>query len=271
LEVALNQKEFNLFREFVYKEAGISLSEHKMPLVQGRLAKRLRELNLKSYLDYYNYLLENKDSELTLFFNAISTNVTQFFREKAQWGILEKALPLILENKKKLRIWSAACSSGEEPYSIAMFLREKIKNIESYDVKILATDISKKVLQKAIDGKYEDKQTSDIPGFLRTKYFTKKTESGKTFFTVNDDIKNMITFRSFNLVYGDFSIFKSKFDIIFCRNVMIYFDNETRDALVSRLHKLLEDKGIFFIGHSESIQKRDKFTLISSSVYKKIT
>lgn len=158
------------------------MSDHKIPLVQGRLAKRLRELNLQSYKAYYDYLLSNKKTELTTFFNAISTNVTQFFREKGQWDILESILPHILDAKKdkKLRIWSAACSSGEEPYSITMFLLEKVKNIAQFDVKILATDISKKVLIKASEGKYEERQTTDIPSYMRLKYFKKIKEEGKT-------------------------------------------------------------------------------------------
>lgn len=272
MEITLTKKEFDLFRDFVYKEAGISLSDHKMPLVQGRLAKRLRELHLSSYMAYYDYLLSNKEAELTTFFNAISTNVTQFFREKGQWNLLESMLPYMLDAKKnkKLRIWSAACSSGEEPYSIAMFLHEKVKNIAEYDVKILATDISKKVLTKAGEGKYEERQTADIPSYMKVKYFTKTKEDNKIYYTAQNNIKNMITFRMFNLVYGDFSMFRSKFDLIFCRNVMIYFDNPTRDKLIDRLCSLLDDKGLFFIGHSESIQKREKLEPLGSSVYKKI-
>lgn len=271
MEAELTRKEFELFRKFVYDEAGISLSDHKMPLVQGRLAKRLRELKLGSYKDYYEHLLQNKDSELVVFFSAISTNVTHFFREANQWAILEDRLDAILAAKKDktLRIWSAACSSGEEPYSLAMFLGEHLKNLDTWNVKILATDISKKVLQTAIKGIYTEKQVENIPRHMLLKYFDKSKDGQSTLYTAKDMIKKHIIFRMFNLVYGDFSIFSKKFDLIFCRNVMIYFDNQTRTALITRIHKLLDDNGLFFVGHSESIQKRDQFDLINSSVYKK--
>lgn len=273
LEATLSRQEFELFRKFVYDEAGINLSDHKMPLVQGRLAKRLRELKLATYKDYYDHLLQNKDSELVVFFSAISTNVTQFFRESAQWAILEDHLGKILAVKrdKTLRIWSAACSSGEEPYSIVMFLGEFLKNFDSWDVKILATDISKKVLEVATKGTYTQKQVESIPRHLLVKYFDKSKEGQATLYTAKSAIRDRIMFRMFNLVYGDFSIFSKKFDLIFCRNVMIYFDNQTRSALITRIHRLLDDNGLFFMGHSESLQKRDEFLLINSSVYKKTT
>jgi chemotaxis protein methyltransferase CheR len=273
LDATLTRQEFKLFKEFVYNEAGISLGDHKMPLVQGRLAKRLRELGLKSYKEYYNYLQQNRDTELLTFLSAISTNVTHFFREPSQWKFLENNFEKFFGRKKKFRIWSAASSSGEEPYTIAIFLHENIKNIAQYDIKILATDISKKVLTMAQEGLYEDKQFGNLPNYIKNKYFTKEVDKARnrTLYRVKPFIKDMIMFRMFNLVYGDFSIFKKDFDVIFCRNVMIYFDNETRDALLQRFEKILDSDGLLFLGQSESTQRRDIFSLVGSSIYKKPT
>lgn len=273
-EITITKKEFELFKDYVYNEVGISLSDHKITLVQGRLAKRLRALGLKSYRDYYDYMIKDKTGEEAFHLvSAISTNVTTFFREASQWEFLEEHLPTLLEKKrdKKLRIWSAASSSGEEPYSIAMFLRDHIPSVDSWDIKILATDISQKVLSKALDGIYEAKDVQNLSRAMLNNHFVEQKIDGKKYFEVKDTLKKMVMYRMFNLVYDNFGIFKNQFDIIFCRNVMIYFDPPTQQALVSRFYKILPPKGWLFVGHSESLTRnKNEFKLIQPSIYEKI-
>ncbi len=272
METRITKEEFDLFKKLVYEKIGISLSEHKVSLVQGRLAKRLRKLGLNTYREYYDYVVnpQNPDEFFQLA-DAISTNVTSFFREPGQWVYLEENLSKILlgAKNKKLRIWSAACSSGEEPYSIAIFLLEHLERIHEWDIKILATDVSVDILSKASKGIYNAKILENLPKHILLKYFN-KVDKGETY-AIKDFVKEMVIFRSFNLVYGDFGIFKSKFDFIFCRNVMIYFNGETQKALVSRFYKLLEKGSLLFIGHSESLTRnKEEFALVKSSIYKKI-
>ena len=271
----ITPQEFKLFREFIYEQTGIALAEHKITLVQGRFSKRLRQLGLNSYREYYDYVRSDAGGEeIFQLINAISTNVTHFFREPPHWEIMEERLPEILSRKrdKRLRIWSAASSTGEEPYSIAIFLRDKIKDFSSWDIKILASDISQEVLQKAIAGIYDEKSVRNFPRQMLLHHFdTLKEKDGTKRYVVKDELKKLIMFRMFNLVTGDFSLFKNKFDMIFCRNVMIYFDPPTQQALVSRFAKMLEKKSLLFIGQSEALTRnKDEFQLIRASVYERI-
>jgi chemotaxis protein methyltransferase CheR len=273
----ISSSEFKALSELVYKEVGIHLAEHKMMLVRSRLSKRLRELGLNTFKAYYNYLLnDSSGEEIIMLINAISTNVTSFFREQSQWDYLEKEIKVI-ENKKekKLRIWSAACSSGQEPYTIAIFLLSTLKNPQSWDIKILATDISEDILKKAIAGVYSEQEIGALPKNMLNKFFDKRkiqTKQGEgVFYEIKSFIKDMITFRSFNLVYGKYTIIPPKFDMIFCRNVMIYFDKETKNSVVTKLSEKLLKDGIFFIGHSESLvtMKDGVLKLDKPSIYRK--
>jgi chemotaxis protein methyltransferase CheR len=273
-EIKISQREFELFRDYIYNEVGIALAPHKITLVQGRLSKRLRQLGLDSFRDYYDRMIHDRTGEeLFQLINAISTNVTTFFRESSQWEFLEENLPNLLAHKKqkKLRIWSAACSSGEEPYSIVMFLRDHLRDYNQWDIKILATDISKKVLKKAIEGVYEEKDVANMPKTFLSNHFDRINEDGHKRYAIKPELKRIITFRMFNLVNDRFSIFKNRFDIIFCRNVMIYFDSETQQALVANFHSVLDEKGWLFVGHSESLTRnKEQFKLIRPSIYQKI-
>ncbi|MDR2639176.1 MAG: protein-glutamate O-methyltransferase CheR [Helicobacteraceae bacterium] len=271
----ISKDEFKLFQDYVYKNVGISLADHKITLVQGRLAKRLRALGLNSYREYYDYMIADRSGEEEYqLISAISTNVTQFFRESAQWDFLNEELPNILARKtdKKLRIWSAACSSGEEPYSIAIFLHSHIRDFSQWDINILASDISKRVLAKAQNGVYEEKDMQGVPRALIAQYFTaRKDAAGETVYHITDPVKRLITFRMFNLVYDSFHSFYSHFDIIFCRNVMIYFDAQTQQRLISSYHKVLSNRGLLFVGHSESLTRnKEEFKLVKPSIYQKI-
>ncbi|MDR0665523.1 MAG: protein-glutamate O-methyltransferase CheR [Helicobacteraceae bacterium] len=267
--------EFKLFQDYVYKNVGISLADHKITLVQGRLSKRLRALGLNSYKEYYDYMIADRSGEEEYqLISAISTNVTQFFRESSQWDFLADELPNIIAKKKdkKLRIWSAACSSGEEPYSIAIFLCSHMRDISQWDVNIFASDISKRVLDKAQSGVYEEKDVQGVPRNLLASYFTAgKNSAGENQYQVTDQIKRLVTFKMFNLVYDNFHPFYSRFDVIFCRNVMIYFDSQTQQRLISAYHKALVEDGLLFVGHSESLTRnRDEFKLIKPSIYRRI-
>lgn len=274
MDLTLTPKEFNLLRQFIYDQAGISLHDRKISMVQGRLSKRLRQLKLNNYMDYY-HLLQNDPEGKELFYliDAISTNVTSFFREPGQWEFLEEKLDEIVAKKqdRTLRIWSSASSSGEEPYSIAMFFKDNLPNFPQWDVKILATDISQDILKKAMRGSYDEKAVANLPTSILHRHFDKITENGAKRHVIKADLRSMILFRSFNLIHGNFSVFKRPFDIIFCRNVMIYFDPPSQTALVSRFAKLLEKGSYLFVGHSESLTRnKEEFKLMRSSVYQRI-
>jgi chemotaxis protein methyltransferase CheR len=273
VEIELKPEEFALFRRYIYEKVGISLSEQKTTLVKGRLNKRLNQLNLTSFRDYYDYLVNDKSGdELALFVSAISTNVTSFFRESAQWVWLEKYLPALVASKKekKIRIWSAGCSSGEEPYTILMFLQHHLRDFEQWDIKILATDISEKALSKAIEGKYDAKSVESLSKEIVVRSFEKvRTEAGNSY-QIMSRLKDKVVFRLYNLVTDPF-FFKNQFDMVFCRNVMIYFDEPTRNDLVGRFGKVLPKGGILFLGSSESLTtQREIFKLLGSSIYQRL-
>lgn len=269
--------EFKMLSDYVYKQIGIHLAEHKIMLVRSRLSKRLRELSLGSFEEYYGYLLNDDSGEETIMLvNAISTNVTSFFREASQWDYLEHEIKKIESTKeeKTLRIWSAACSSGQEPYTIAIFLLSTLKLPQNWDIKILATDISEDILKKAMKGQYTTQDVGSLPKNMIAKFFDKQkiqTKQGEQFvYGIKQHIKDMVTFRSFNLVYGNYEKIPAKFDYIFCRNVMIYFDKETKNGVVRNLASKLVKKGLFFIGHSESLvtMKDGLFKLEEPSIYR---
>ena len=273
VEIELHSEEFELFRTYIYQRVGISLSAHKTTLIKGRLNKRLNLLKLSSFREYYDYLISDESGEeLSIFISAISTNVTSFFRESAQWTLLESYLPVLVASKKekKLRIWSAGCSSGEEPYTILMFLQHHLSDFDAWDIKILATDISTKVLSKAIKGEYEAKQVESLdPQILKSSFEKVQTDRGESY-QIASHLRDKVMFRLYNLVTDPF-FFKNSFDMIFCRNVMIYFDDPTRHDLVGRFATLLPKGAPLLLGSSESLTShRETLKLIGSSIYQKI-
>lgn len=273
VEIELKKEEFELFRRYIYDKVGIALSDQKSTLVKGRLNKRLNQLGLQSFRAYYDYLVsDDSGDELALFVSAISTNVTSFFRESAQWIWLEKYLPQMIAAKreKKIRIWSAGCSSGEEPYTILMFLQQHLKDFESWDIKILATDISSKVLAKAILGIYDAKQVEALPRDMVLRTFEKVRMPNGISYQVVPHLREKVTFRLYNLVTDPF-FFKNKFDMVFCRNVMIYFDDPTRHNLIGRFGSVLPKGAPLLLGSSESLtSQREIFKLIGSSIYQRL-
>lgn len=276
----ISTEEFDLIAEYIYQEIGIHLPKHKITLVRSRLSKRLRHLGLNSFTEYYNYLLDERTGEeLLMLTNEISTNVTSFFREPSQWEYLEEELLNVIDinkKEKKIRIWSSACSSGQEPYTIIMFLMNTLKNPLQWDIKILATDISEEILEKAQAGIYSSEDVKGLPINMINNFFLKEqiqTKEGKKIkYRIKENIKKYITFRKFNLVLGDYSFIKEgTFDWIFCRNVMIYFDKETKESVVLNLINKVKKEGHFLIGHSESLVTMNSklINLIAPSIYKK--
>jgi len=276
--VELSQHVFNKLREFIYKTSAISLSDKKKALVQSRLSKRINQLKIKGFSEYYKYVTDSANhEEIHIMMDFISTNVTSFFREAAHWEYLRTNIDYlnhVLEERGRVRIWSAACSSGQEPYTISMFLKDEFKHGQrDGDVKILATDISNQILKEAMRGEYLEKDMTGLSKRQLDIYFSPKPKGEKKYFAVNQKIKKMVTFRQFNLTRGDFSIFSNTtFDIIFCRNVMIYFDAPTKQRLMEEYYKVLAPRGLLFLGHSESIPRAlyTKFKAVQPSIYMKI-
>jgi chemotaxis protein methyltransferase CheR len=258
----------------VYDLSGINLNEGKKELVKARLGKRMRSGQFRSFGDYYRHVLQDQTGqELVYLLDSLATNFTHFFREAKHFDFLRKELVPELTSKKKgnghkLRFWSAGCSSGEEPYSLGITLLENLKNLELWDLKILATDLSTKVLKTAASGIYSRERIRSIPPDLVKKYFLRGDHSWRDYVKVKDALKKYISFERLNLK-GEFS-FSEPFDCIFCRNVMIYFDKQTQNSLVNRFYACLAKGGILFIGHSESLTGiQHRFRYLKPAVYQK--
>jgi chemotaxis protein methyltransferase CheR len=239
MQYILSNEDFELFRRLIYDSCGISLTSSKKELVKARLTKRLTKVGIDSFKDYYKYVTktDNTGKELIHLIDSISTNKTDFFREKKHFDFLNTSLlPSLISSKtkagiKKLRIWCAASSSGEEPYTLAMTVFNHLKPNNGWDVKILATDISTKILQKAINGIYRKELLKDIPPGTISAHFSRVLYENTNCYKAKDHLRDIITFRRFNLMTPEFP-FKKPFDFIFCRNVMIYFDPETQSNLL---------------------------------------
>ena len=276
-EWVLKESDYNKFSRYVYDTCGINLHEGKKQLVKARLGKILRQRDFRSFRQYHQHVVNDKSgNELILLLDSISTNLTYFFREPAHFEFLRKrALPEIMKNRKRpsrdncLRLWSAGCSSGEEAYSISMTISEALGNREKWQYKIQATDLSTKVLATATSGIYEKMKIEKIPYDLRKKYFQKGDNKWKGYFRVKRQVKEKISFRRLN--FSEDFCFREPFDVIFCRNVMIYFDNPTKEVLVGKFFRNLVSGGYFFIGHSESLTGlKHQFKYIQPSIYQKV-
>ncbi len=268
----LTDEEFNNFRDIVFRESGIKLADVKKILVQSRLMKRLRALNMETFSDYYTYLIENFDEEKINFINSITTNKTDFFRENDHFEYLKSYILPSFEEKGEgeIRIWSAGCSTGEEPYTIGITLHEYFKGKKSPNFKILATDIDTQVLEKGVNGVYTQEQVGIIDEKILKSYFLKGTGENSGFFKVKDFLKKTVFFRRLNLLAEDYPM-KKKFDVIFCRNVIIYFDKETQKKLFDNFSRYLKDDGYLLVGHSENISSvTDKFYLAGRTIYRKV-
>lgn len=258
-------EDFNHIRSLIYRVAGISLAQSKMDLVYTRLARRLRARQIDSFSAYIR-LLENGDvQEREEFINGLTTNMTSFFREAHHFPILSKHLGTISKSNP-IHIWTCASSSGEEPYSIAMTVVEHFKSFNA-PVSILATDIDTNVLEKARRGVYTLDQLQKIPPDQLKHFFLNGDGNNVGFAKVRPELQQMITFRRFNLLDAQWG-FREKFDAIFCRNVMIYFDKNTQYEILKKMQPCMQPHGLFFAGHSESFHHAaDLFKVCGKTVY----
>ncbi|MBD3184599.1 chemotaxis protein CheR [Candidatus Poribacteria bacterium] len=266
----MNQRTFNQYKDIIYEKSGIKLNKNKIPLLYARIGKRLHALGFSDHNKYLEFLMDNNNDEITQLIDAISTNVTSFFREADHFVFLEEKLKeLTLEGQKKFRIWSSACSTGEEPYSIALTVMESLGN--KFDTKILATDISTQALEKAKNGLYSDKNIKNISPVMVNNYFKKEFNHKLKNYEVKPVLKNMIIFRRLNLSKPPFPM-NGPLDFVFCRNVMIYFDKKTRQMLVDEIYRLLGHGKYLFLGHSESlIGLSCKLNSVKPSIYVKMS
>lgn len=250
----LDRKTFNAFRRLVYATSGIALSPAKESLVRSRIGKRMRALGINEAKNYLHRVQDDASGqELVHLLDAISTNVTSFFREGSHFEVLAEHLTAIMAAKRtRIRLWSAACSSGEEPYSMALTVLDRLP-ASSLDVKILATDISTKVLERCQAGRFSVDRVAPVPVGLRRRFFREsKDDDGRTWWQAGDDLRRMLVVRRLNLAEPPFPM-RGPLDAIFCRNVMIYFDQTVRRALLGEIVRLLTPGGILFVGHAESL------------------
>jgi chemotaxis protein methyltransferase CheR len=249
----MERRLYNQFRELVYEKAGIHLGEKKEALINARVAKRLRELRMDDYRSYLQYVVNDPSGEeLVHLLDVISTNVTSFFREANHFDTLRELMCKWLgEGQRRFRYWSAACSTGEEPYTMAMVALEAAAHSHA-DIRILATDISTRVLEKARAGLYPPEKTAGIPPALLGKYFERTEVEGRPHYRAGRALRGMIVFKRLNLSAPPFPM-RGPLDCVFCRNVMIYFDNHVRRGLLREVERLLRPDGYLFVGHAESL------------------
>ena len=268
LSTELSDNDFRKISNLIYRLCGINLTDGKKALVRARLVKRLRALKMGSIRQYIKYLESGKDTnEMGFLVDVMTTNKTSFFREIEHFNFLgNEVLPDI--KKKKLRFWTAACSSGEEPFSLSILLREKLPDIELKDVRILATDISMQMLEKAYNGLYSKDTMGGLPDYYLIKYFTKGDNGCRHIYRINDNVRALVRLAWLNLMEP--WPMKGPFNVIFCRNVMIYFDKPTQEKLIHRFWKILEPGGYLFVGHSEGLSSiSHKFKYIKPAIYMK--
>jgi chemotaxis protein methyltransferase CheR len=261
--IEITDNQFAAISALVHGQCGINLHDGKKELVRARLAKRLRTLGLTCFDAYLEHLRSDRSDELVAMLDALSTNLTSFFRESDHFVYLsEKVLPRLPE--KRLRLWSAGCSSGEEPYSIAIQLAETLPDLKQWDARMLATDLSTAMLAKAQTGLYTAERLDGLPEILVKRHFTRQGAD----YCVRSELRGLVHFARLNLM--DPWPMRGPFDVIFCRNVMIYFDKPTQSRLVQRFWELLRPGGTLFIGHSESLTGvRHGFAYVQPTVYEK--
>ncbi len=276
----MSDPDFKSLRVFIHSHTGIKISDAKKGMIEGRLRKRLRKLEIKQYSDYCKYLF-SKDglkNELPFFIDVITTNKTDFFREPAHFEFLvTKAVPDLVTRfgagvNQKFQVWSAAASTGNEAYTICMVLSEFAEKYPGIglDFSILATDISGEVLEEARRAIYSANEIKPIPVDLRMKYILKSKDRRKKIVRMAPEIRKRVNFRKLNLMDVDYR-FRELMDVIFCRNVIIYFDRNTQDELIMRLCGNLRTGGYLFMGHSEVLHSRGfPLEVVAPSVYRRI-
>ncbi len=272
-EFGFTDADFDSLRALARALAGINLTDGKRELVYGRVSRRLRQLGLTSFADY-RALLAGPDgpTEIGEFINAVTTNLTAFFRENHHFDYLREHIlaPRVADaqGSRRIRVWCAAASTGEEPYSIAMTIAEAVPDWQRWDIRVLATDLDTNVLQHAETGIYAEDRVRDMPRALLSKYFTRGGDGDAPRFKVKPELAQMIVFRQLNLIQP--LPMSGPLDVIFCRNVIIYFDKDTQRSLFGRMAPLQRPGDVLFLGHSESLFKvSEAWKLVGRTIYRR--
>lgn len=274
---SLSESDLHRLSEFIHTECGIKMPPSKKTMLEARLQKRLRFLGLSSFSQYCDYVFspQGMESELVHMIDVITTNKTDFFREPSHFSYLtQKALPDLIVAygaavRKKFAIWSAGCSTGEEPYTLAIVLSEFSESYPGFTFTVLATDISTKVLEKAKTGIYEEERLEPVPAHLVKKYFLKSKNREKKLVRIVPELRQLVKFRRLNFMDEDFG-FREPINIVFCRNVIIYFDRPTQERLLNKLCRHLAPGGYVFMGHSETLNGLDvPLISVAPTVYRK--
>ncbi|KAB0669399.1 protein-glutamate O-methyltransferase [Oryzomonas sagensis] len=277
IPAVLKDREFNRFSGFIYDEVGIKMPAAKKTMLEARLQKRLKALGMRTFEEYAEHVFSGaeKSSELIHLIDVVTTNKTDFFREPAHFDYLVKsALPALVEAREAgyrspLKIWSAGCSSGEEPYTLTMVLSEFMANNPGFRVSILATDISTAVLEKAKNAIYTEDRVDPIPLQMKKKYLLRSRDKSKGLVRVAPHLRSLVQFRRLNFM-EDFGM-REQMEIIFCRNVIIYFDKPTQERLLNKFCRQLVPGGYLFLGHSETLSGLNvPLTPVASTVYRKL-
>lgn len=275
----MSDREFEQFSRFIYDEAGIKMPPAKKTMLEARLQKRLKALDIHSFREYADFVFSDtgRDQELIHLIDVVTTNKTDFFREPHHFDFLvRQAIPAMRETRdagesplNPFRIWSAGCSTGEEPYTMAMVLAEYAASHPGFRFSILASDICTRVLQSAASAVYTEERTDTIPLPLKKKYLLRSKDRSRGLVRIAPALRSMISFKRVNFMDDHFGI-QEKQDVIFCRNVIIYFDKETQAALMRKFHRHLQPGGFLFIGHSETLNGLDvPFTQVGNTVYRR--
>ncbi len=275
--VVMSDKEFNLLSSFIYSTVGIKMPPVKKPMLEGRLRKRLRHLGIPTFREYCDYLFSQKGTgdEVIRMLDAVTTNKTDFFREASHFDFLtERVVPEMVNRRglgigSKLRVWSAGCSTGEEPYTLAMVLSDAAERIKRFRFSILATDISTQVLEKAHQGIYDHERVEPIPEALRKKYLLRSKDRSRDLVRMAPELRSLITFRRLNFMDDAFDV-NDQMAIVFCRNVIIYFDKNTQEKVLRRICDHMINGGYLFMGHSETLQGIDApLVHAAATIYRK--
>jgi len=278
LRAGLSQELFSRLSDFIYRESGIKMPLTKKTMLEARLQKRLRSMGLTSYDEYCSYLFspEGIANELVHMIDVVTTNKTDFFREAQHFEyLIEHVLPGLVQSRgagirRPFMAWSAACSSGEEPYTLAMVLDQFSRRARGFTFQVLGTDISTRVLETARDGIYHEERIEQIPLELRRSYFMKSRDRSRRLVRVVPELRAHVKFRRLNFMEDDFGM-REKMDVVFCRNVLIYFDRPTQEAVINRICGHLHSGGYLFTGHSETINgMKVPLTPVANTVSRRI-
>jgi chemotaxis protein methyltransferase CheR len=272
----LTNDEFDKLSRFIFKESGIKMPPVKRVMLQSRLQKRLRELKMNNFKDYCEYVFsrEGLNNEIIHMLDVVSTNKTDFFREPVHFDFLQdEVLPEFIAQRppnRNIKVWSAGCSSGEEPYTIAIVLAEFAERNPGFDYSILGTDISTQILQKAIDAVYKEDRVNVVPLEMKRKYLLRSKDRANPTVKIAPQLRKKVRFGRLNFMDNQYDI-PETFDVIFCRNVLIYFDRETQERVIDKLCGKLKSGGYFFLGHSESIMNMNlPLRQIKPTIFKRL-